>query len=137
MRSKVIIISLLLAFISPSFLSCKSSKNTSNKGAKEIEIDASKVSTEVSNFLRDQKAGKPLESLVNNYKLQEKEGIYYLSGLAKMKEGADPESLRSYGVHIGTEAGNIWTVSIPIDRLSEVVMMDDLLYLERKKVTLK
>ena len=100
-------------------------------------MDITKISPQVVNFLHDQDNKVALESMVEKYGLNNLEGKYYLGGLAKMKEGTTKEILSSQGVIIGTQAGNIWTVSIPIDKVRDIAKMDELIYLESKKVGLK
>ncbi len=59
------------------------------------------------------------------------DGKAYLSGLVKVNADANAALIaKNTGAKIGTQAGNIWTVSVPTDRLKEFVGQSAISYID-------
>src|ERR1043165_6332785 len=75
-----------------------------------------KLSPRTQQYLLETKkhgATTPLEGYI--YKTGSDNGIY-VSALIKAGT-VQPSALTALGVHIGTKAGDIWTVQIPVDKV--------------------
>lgn len=80
--------------------------------------NAPKLSPLTQIFFQQQQRGFLPENYV--YK-KDAQGNIFISALAQMKPNASSEWLEQVGVKIGTKAGSVWTLHIPIEQLQQVV----------------
>lgn len=66
---------------------------------------------------------QPSEVLIENYNLQKTGSDYYIGCILSVEENFHEEEIFSLGVNIGTKAGHIWTVMIPILKLEELLLL--------------
>lgn len=64
------------------------------------------------------------------YAIQDIEGDYFFGALLKVNQYADMEAFNKLGVAVNTQAGNIWSVKIPIDKLDEVAALASVEYID-------
>ncbi len=57
-------------------------------------------------------------------------GKTYLSALIKMNTKQTPSSFEALGVTVGTKAGNIWTVQIPLENVKAFTQLNTIDYIE-------
>jgi minor extracellular serine protease Vpr len=57
-------------------------------------------------------------------------GKTYLSGLIKMNTIQTPAAFKALGVNVGTKAGNIWTVQIPMENIKAFTQLNMIDYIE-------
>lgn len=57
---------------------------------------------------------------INGYVYKQIAGIWYLSALIKVNEEVNEASVTSTGTILGTKAGKIWTVQIPLGSINEL-----------------
>ena len=57
-------------------------------------------------------------------------GKTYLSALIKMNTKQTPSSFEALGVTVGTQAGNIWTVQIPVENVKAFTQLNTIEYIE-------
>jgi minor extracellular serine protease Vpr len=57
-------------------------------------------------------------------------GKTYLSGLIKMNTIQTPAAFEALGVNVGTKAGNIWTVQIPMENIKAFTQLNMIDYIE-------
>ena len=50
---------------------------------------------------------------------QDSRGSVYISGLAEVESNFSPANFESIGVKIGTKAGNIYTVRVPVEKFEK------------------
>jgi|GEM_PF-3428840 len=134
----------LLACFLLSSSACKNSKDSISKNKTEPSEELAfltKASPELRSLILDldktNSWDQPSEDLIAKYGISSTKGAHYIGGIAKTTEEASEEKMKEKGVIIGTKAGNIWTVSIPLNSLKAVLEMSDITYLESKKVNLK
>lgn len=72
----------------------------------------------------------PSDELIEQFNIIRIEGIYYVGGILQVKENIDGKSIEELGVKIGTKAGIVWTVKIPIGKVEDVLRLDDILYMQ-------
>lgn len=136
---------LFISILFLQFVACKSSQKSSKVETSQSEYNSTKVSPEVNKLilaLDDEMASsadefEPSKSLINQYRLKKLEDQYYVGGLAKMEKKSEKSILEEKGCKVATQAGNIWTVLIPIKKLKETVSLDQVLYFESKAANLK
>jgi len=80
-----------------------------------------KLFNETDNFI-------PSEELIEKYSLIKSNDIYYVAGLIKVDEFSGDVDLP--GVNINTKAGNIFTVQIPLNLFEQVIVNENLKYLQ-------
>lgn len=97
--------------------------------AQESTVSSAKLSPKTKLFLANQPDGiyKPV---LQDYVYQNRAGKTYLSGLIKMKTKQTPSGFEALGVKIGTKAGNIWTVQIPIENVKAFTQLNTIEYIE-------
>lgn len=57
-------------------------------------------------------------------------GKTYLSALIKMNTKQTPTAFETLGIKIGTKAGNVWTVQIPIENVKGFTQLNNIEYIE-------
>jgi minor extracellular serine protease Vpr len=97
--------------------------------AQESILPSAKLSPKTKLFLANQPEGfnKPV---LQDYVYQKIAGKTYLSGLIKMNTKQTPGGFEALGVKIGTKAGNIWTVQIPIENVKAFTQLNTIEYIE-------
>lgn len=94
------------------------------------ESTTPKLSTLTKKYMHDmaKSHGKPVAGYIYN---TDKDGIVYVSALIKVAsaEMAD-EGLKNIGAAIGTRAGRIWTVKVPIDKVNDFVTTKGISYIQ-------
>jgi minor extracellular serine protease Vpr len=63
------------------------------------------------------------------YRLDEQQHIY-VSVLIKVHPGFQAASTEALGAHIGTKAGMIWTVQVPLDKMHEFCLLNGIEFIE-------
>lgn len=58
------------------------------------------------------------------------QGNLCVAGMIKVTPNADAAALEMLGVHIGTKAGNIWTVSVPVQKIESFIQIKGIDYME-------
>lgn len=58
------------------------------------------------------------------------QGNLCVAGMIKVTPSIDAAAIETSGVHIGTKAGNIWTVSVPIQKIESFIQIKGLDYIE-------
>lgn len=58
------------------------------------------------------------------------EGGIFTSTLIKVHDSIDPEALTALGAQVGTKAGDIWTVKVPINNVTAFVELAGIAYIE-------
>ncbi len=58
------------------------------------------------------------------------QGNLCVAGMIKVTPTTDAAALETLGVHIGTKAGNIWTVSVPIHKIESFIQIKGIDYIE-------
>jgi len=64
------------------------------------------------------------DKIVPNYVYKIIGGKRYISAFIKVYDGLDAAQLAAVGAFVGTKAGRIWTVQIPVDRVDEFVAIN-------------
>lgn len=54
----------------------------------------------------------------------------FVSSIIQVHHGFEPAKLSRIGAQIGTQAGNIWTVQVPIEKVSEFTRIDGIKHIE-------
>jgi minor extracellular serine protease Vpr len=70
------------------------------------------------------------EKLKKEYYIRNINGGLYVGALITINDKINESTLKSSGVLIGTKAGNIWSVKIPINQLSNIGKINGLIYIE-------
>ena len=80
------------------------------------------------NLLRDLKAEgcckkdfAPSAALIEKYNLRQDGKTFYASGFLYVSPQTKPADVERHGAMVGTQAGNIWTVQIPVQNLGRVL----------------
>ncbi len=58
------------------------------------------------------------------------QGNLCVAGMIKVTPTTDAAALETLGVHIGTKAGNIWTVSVPVQKIESFIQIKGIDYIE-------
>ena len=69
-------------------------------------------------------------SQFNGLVLAKQQGILYVSALVKVATTINEKSLSQLEVLVGTKAGNIWTVQIPITQIKNFIKLKDIEYIQ-------
>jgi len=72
----------------------------------------------------------PSEKFINEYNLQKIEDEYHIGGMLKVQENINEKEISDLGVKIGTKAGNIWTVRIPILQMEKIIILSGIEYIQ-------
>lgn len=78
----------------------------------------------------EKKEFKPSNELIEEYSLLLIDNKYYVGGLLKVQDSINENELLMNGVKIGTKAGNIWTVRIPIWQLGKLKTVIGIEYIQ-------
>ena len=70
------------------------------------------------------------EKLKEEYYIRNINEVLYVGALITINDRINESTLKSSGVLIGTKAGNIWSVKIPINQLSNIGKISGLIYIE-------
>ena len=57
-------------------------------------------------------------------------GVLYITALVKVHDGAAQEEMQQLGVQIGTQAGNIWTTQVPVDKVPAFTRLEHVAYIQ-------
>jgi subtilisin family serine protease len=71
-----------------------------------------------------------VSSQFNGLVLAKQQGILYVSALVKVATTINEKSLSQLEVLVGTKAGNIWTVQIPITQIKNFIKLKDIEYIQ-------
>lgn len=79
-----------------------------------------------------------LEKSHDNTRLTTPEFVYqvdaqntvYVSALVKVKPGFSSAPLNALGAHVGTRAGDIWTVRVPLDKIKAFTQLNGIAYID-------
>jgi minor extracellular serine protease Vpr len=63
------------------------------------------------------------------YKMDAQKNIY-VSAIIKVNHGFNESALNALGVHVNTKAGNIWTVQVPLNTMSQFTQTNGIKYIE-------
>ena len=126
---KYIAFSILISIV---LLGCNESKKVSktkaeSKVSAQTEIFIQQLNAEIANSNDN---FQPSEILVKNYRLQKMESSFYIGGIISIEEDLNEEQILQMGVTIGTKAGNIWTVMIPILKIEELLLLPGINYVQ-------
>jgi subtilisin family serine protease len=94
----------------------------------KAQTDNSRLSPNLMQMLHEDEVvmrGEPL-----NPNVQISNPAMVLNLLMKVKDGFDERTLLKSGAVVGTKAGNIWTVSVPRQKLAEIINLGGIAYLE-------
>ena len=126
---------LCLSFI----IGCCNCKNVDNEEKKNIKYSV-KLSPRTQTFLmkltEDKKNETDLSKYIPSEKLRSEfqiiliEGIYYINGMLKINSNIDSATIEKLGVLVGTKAGNIWTVKIPLSKFENLSNVSGIDYLQ-------
>ena len=78
----------------------------------------------------EKKEFRPSIELIEEYNLLLIDNKYYVGGLLKVQDLINENELHMNGVKIGTKAGNIWTVRIPIWQLEKLKTIGEIEYIQ-------
>ncbi|MBS1638342.1 MAG: S8 family peptidase [Bacteroidetes bacterium] len=66
---------------------------------------------------------------------QDAQNTIYLSSLVKVQPGYNGASLAALGAHVGTKAGDVWTVQVPVQKVKEFTQLNGLYYIDMDQPT--
>jgi minor extracellular serine protease Vpr len=58
------------------------------------------------------------------------DGLHYVSALVQVKPDITQQQLDALGIKTGTHAGNVWTMQIPVDKVSQFTQLAGLSYVQ-------
>jgi len=58
------------------------------------------------------------------------QNIIYISAIIKVNNGFDGSAINALGAHINTKAGNIWTVQVPLNKITDFTRINGIKYIE-------
>ncbi|MGA2297330.1 MAG: hypothetical protein ABSG15_07275 [FCB group bacterium] len=112
----------------------------SEKEVKKDRINSVKLSPGTQSFLMklsDEKknapditAYSPSEKLRNEFPIVLIKENYYVNGMLKTNSNIDTSTIDKLGVIVGTKAGNIWTVKIPLSKFEDLLNVSGIEYLQ-------
>ena len=76
-----------------------------------------KYSAYTAKFMKEYARLKDKSAHLPGYNYKQIEGKPYISAFFKVNDGVDADALASQGIRIGTRAGKVWTVQVPLDLL--------------------
>ncbi|GAA4469898.1 hypothetical protein GCM10023093_30120 [Nemorincola caseinilytica] len=89
-----------------------------------------KLSTLTKKYVHDMAAykGKPQQGYIYN---RGNDGTVYISALIRVADAGQAQTgLDAIGAHIGTRAGSIWTVKVPVDKVSAFITATGISYIQ-------
>lgn len=79
--------------------------------------------------LAQQHSGQPGVFPEYVYRLDAQQHVY-VSTLIKVSPAFDEATLTALGAHVGTKAGLIWTVQVPVEKMNQFITLDGIRYIE-------
>jgi len=58
------------------------------------------------------------------------EGKQYMSGMVKVRDAHVETAMKRLGVKIGTKAGNVWTVQVPVPKVKKFTTLKGIEYIQ-------
>ena len=105
---------------------------TSLMNAQDSNVKKAKLSASTSQYLwriENEHVGKPTPLQEYVYK-QDHSGTTYISTMIKVQPEFNEHLFSLIGAHVGTKAGNIWTVQVPTDKMKAFTLIDGIQYIE-------
>ncbi len=88
-----------------------------------------KLSPLTRHYLKQLKTAK--EKTLPGYIYNKKAGITYISALIKVSDAAlAQQNIERIGAIIGTKAGRVWTVKVPLDKVTEFTQLSGIKYIQ-------
>lgn len=80
---------------------------------------------------KTQQSGNSTQSIFpeNVYRL-DANGTIYVNAIIQVYSGFSDNSLKAIGAKIGTKAGNIWTVQVPLQKINDFISLNGIKYIE-------
>lgn len=76
---------------------------------------------------------KSQSNFPNKYSIRDIDGLEYLSAIIKVNSDFQDKSITEIGCRIGSKFGNIYTIYIPVCRVSEVIHLDNIIDIETSR----
>ena len=81
------------------------------------KMPAPRLSAQTVHYLAACRKGTDKNGIVPDYVYKHINGQYYISGLVKVWPGVDESAIDALGAYVGTKAGDIWTVQVPVGKV--------------------
>jgi len=99
--------------------------------AQNIEAHShAKLSAFTQKFILEKSKLNNNEQLNNEYSHNKSVKHIYVGALIKVNDNIQQQNIEKLGIIVGTKAGNIWTVRIPIDSLDDFVNLEGIDYIQ-------
>lgn len=94
----------------------------------QTNAERAKLSPSTQLFIKDLKNTKDIPASYVYRK--DAQGNVCVAGMIKISPDVDAAAIETLGVHIGTKAGNIWTVSVPLQKIESFTQIKGIDYIE-------
>lgn len=88
------------------------------------------LSAHTRQYMEHYKAAKDKAAPLDGYVYKIINNKTYISAFAKVNADIDQHTLDALGVYVGTRAGKIWTVQIPVDRMDDFLRVGGITFID-------